>query len=271
MGWNPFESKTELLDTRTSEAKTADQYLAALLGKGTPDIPQEQIAGMSDAEKLAQELVGKYGASTPEGLDTLWGIANGPTDVTQDPTISALMEVIGKRGDQTANRLNRSLMLRGGRGGAGRDMLGRVVTDTQNEMMSNLAGYASEAKNRQMSAAQILNNLGENSTLNRLNALSTTGSLPRTLQQMQNSAAYNKLMTQIMFPYQQQAQIASAIKQGGKMDVVKSDSLFSQIAPLLGTAVTMAMNPSAGAAQAAGQAMKNKGIPGTGNPYSVYA
>ncbi|MCE5324953.1 MAG: hypothetical protein LLG01_00915 [Planctomycetaceae bacterium] len=231
-----FNSSIKLKDTRTPNAKWADKYLTDLLGAPTPKIPEEQIAEMSDAEKLAQELVGEYGTSTAEGLDTLRGMAGAPDDITQDPTISALLDVIGKKGDMAANRLSRSLMLRGGRGGAGADMLGRQVTDTQKEMLAAAAPYAESAKQRKMSAAQLLNTLGESSALNRLNALSTTGSLPRTLQQMRNSAAYQRLMTEIMFPYQQKANLAGQIKQGGQMAVVKSPSIMEQVAGLAATA-----------------------------------
>lgn len=257
-----FNSSIKLKDTRTPQAKWADQYLTDLLGQN-PKIPEEQIAEMSDAERLAQEMVGEYGRSEAEGLDTLRGITRESDDITQDPTISALLDVIGKKGDLAANRLSRSMMLRGGRGGAGRDVLGRQVTDTQKEMLSSLAPYAESAKQRKMSAAQILNNLGETSTLNRLNALSTTGSLPRTLQQMRNSANYNRLMQEVMFPYQQKADVASRIKQGGQMAVTQSPSLFSQVAPLVGQVASAGILSGAlgsGTANAAGNWQKNQEV-----------
>ena len=234
-----FKSKTSVEDMRTAEQKKRDAYLARLLGEPTPDIPTEQVAGMSDAEQLAQQILGTYGKSTPEGLDTLRGIANAPEDITQDPTISALLAAIGKRGDLSANRLSRSLMLRGGRGGAGRDILGRSVTDTQNEMLSTLAPYAESAKNRKMSAVQLLNSIGENATMNRLNALSTTGALPRTLKQLQNSASYTKLMQEVMFPYQQKVNVAGGIGNAENL-VTQTPSMFSQIAPLVGQIGMMA-------------------------------
>lgn len=243
-----FKSKEKLKDTRNAEAKSADQWMAELLKSDNPEIPTEQIAGMSDAEKLAQELVMGYGSKEAEGLDTLRSMAGASDNVLDDPTITALMDVIGKRGDQTANRLNRSLMLRGGTGGAGRDMLGRSVSDTQNEMLSTLAPYASQAKDRKMNAAQLLASLGESSTLNRLNALSTTGSLPRTLQQMQNAASYNQTMNQILFDYQQKAPIASTLSNSQPLTMVQTPSMFSQVAPLLGTAVGAAVGGPAGAA-----------------------
>lgn len=242
-----FKAKTSLRDVRTKQAKTGADYLASLLTGGTPTIPTEEIAGMSDAEKLAQQLAMQYGSSEGEGLDTLRSIAAGSDNILDDPTISALMEAIGKRGDLTANRLSRSLMLRGGTGGAGRDMLGRSVTDTQNEMLSTLAPYATAAKNRQLSAAQLLNQLGENSTLNRLNALSATGSLPRTLQQMQNTANYNQALQQILFPYTYGASVAGTLSGSQPMAVEQSPSLFSQIAPLIQQGAMMIAGAGSGA------------------------
>lgn len=229
-----LSSSTKKVDVRTPEAKSADKWLQSILKQGTPDIPTEQIAGMSDAEKMAQKLVTEYGGGQAEGLDTLRAISQGSTDITQDPTIQALMATITKSGSEEANRLNRSLMLRGSRGSAAQDELGRSVTQTQQSLMSTLAPYAEAAKNRQMSAAQLLNQLGESSTLNRLNALSTTGSLPRTLQQLQNTANYQKLMTEVLFPYQQGTQVASTIKQGGQTALSQSPSVLSQVSGLAG-------------------------------------
>jgi hypothetical protein len=253
-------AKTKLKDIRNPQARAADVWMASLLQQGTPDIPKEEIAGMSEAEKMAQKLVGEYGGREGEGLDVLRGMANAPEDILQDPTISALMNVITRRGDEASNRLSRSLMLRGGRGGAGRDILGRSVTNTQQELMSTLAPYSERAKERKMSAAQLLNQLGESSTINRLNALSTTGALPRTLQQMQNAAAYNQAMTQVLFPYQQGMGVASTLSNTQPMSVQQTPSTFSQIAPLLQSiapAVLGQFTGGASSANAAGDWQKN--------------
>lgn len=235
------KSKTKVKDLRTAEQRQRDAYAASLLNSQTPDIPELQIEGMSDAEKLAQEILGQYGTTEAEGLDTLRGISGASTNVLEDPAIAALMDTINKRGNETANRVSRSLMLRGATGGAGRDALGRTVTETQKEMLSTLAGYTESAKNRQLSATQLLNQLGENSTLNRLNALTTTGSLPRTLKQLQNQASYQKLLQEVLFPYNEKLRAAGAIGNAENL-VTQTPSTLSQIAPLLGQLAVAGIN-----------------------------
>ena len=223
-----FSSSTKLLDTRTNEAKSADQFLNSLLNQGTPQVPTEKIAGMSPLEQQAQALAQSYGSNEAEGLGALREAANASTDVTQDPSIQALMKVLDERGSRESNRLNRSLMTRGVTGGSARDELGRNLTEVNNNILATLTPYVEAAKNRKLSAAQLLNQLGESSTLSRLNALSTTGSLPRTLEQLSNTAEYQQLMQQLLFPYQTQANVASAIKSGPGQTIVQSPSLFQQ-------------------------------------------
>jgi hypothetical protein len=258
-----FDSETEMLDTRNPQSQGADQWLLSLLQSGTPTIPGEQIAGMSDAEKMAQQLVMQYGTSTPEGMDTIRSMATASDNILEDPTIAALMSSIENKGNLSANRLSRSLMLRGGGGGAGADMLGRSVTDTQKEMLSTLAPYAEAAKGRKLSAAQILSDLGETSTLNRLNALSGVGSLPRTLEQLQKSADYQRALTEVMFPYQQGANVAATLSGSQPMTVQQTPSIFSQYAPILAQGVQVAaatMGGGAGGGAGSGTASSSKGV-----------
>lgn len=229
-----MKSSTDTLDTRNPQQEAADKWMLQMLQKGTPNIPTEQIAGMSESEKLAQKILGQWGGQEAEGLDTLRQMSTASDNILEDPTISALMDVIGKRGDETANRLSRSLMLRGGRGGAGADMLGRSVSDTQKEMLSTLAPYAQAARTQKMNAAQALASLSDDSKIRRLSALSTTGSLPRTLQQLQNSANYQQAIQSVLFPYQQLAPMAGTLSNSQGQSVVQTPSMFSQVAGGIG-------------------------------------
>ena len=228
MGANWFNASTRKIDTRTPEAEQADEFLAGLLGRADPNIPSEKIAGMSDAEKLAQQIAQGYGESQPEGLDAIRSLIEQDTgDITKDPTFASILDVLDKRGARETNRTARGLMTRGVTGGVGRDALGRSVTDVNNNILATLAPYVEARKNRAFSGAQALNNLGESSVLNRLNALSTVGSLPRQLEQLNNSAQYQALMQQILFPYTTKASVASGISRQ-PMTLEQSPSEFAQ-------------------------------------------
>jgi hypothetical protein len=123
---------------------------------------------------------------------------------------------------------------------AGRDVLGQSVQDTQRNMMNVALPYLTQAKenaeNRKLTAAQALATLGESSMLNRINALSTTGALPRIIEQLQKDAEYARAMTQINFPYQQQAGIAGMLLNAPAQTAVTGGepSLFSQLSPAIG-------------------------------------
>jgi hypothetical protein len=224
-----FKSKTETMDVRNPQKAGADQLLLDLLKADAPQLPVEQIAGLSENEQLAVSQGKEYGSSDAEGLDVLRGILGESQDITQDPTIKGLLSVLDERGSLEANRLSRGLTLRGVTGGSGQDALGRGLQDVQNNILATLAPYAESAKNRRVNAAQILNQLGEGSTLNRLNALSSTGAMSRQIEQLQNSAQYQQTMQQLLFPYTHGLNVAGAISNTPQA-VVQTPSMFSQIA-----------------------------------------
>ncbi len=234
-----FGSKTKVKDIRTKEKKSAQQWLEETLRSPTPTIPTQGVAGMSEAEQMAQSLLGQYAGSTPEGMDVLRGFttAQGGGGIT--PEIQALLDEVLQTGQQETARVGRKVQLAGaGRSSTGTDALGRSVENTQRNMMNVALPYIMQAKeqaeNRKLTAAQALATLGESSMLNRLNALSTTGSLPRMLEQLQKDAEYAAAMQQINFPYQQQASLAAILSGSqGDYSITQEQSLFSQMSPLI--------------------------------------
>jgi hypothetical protein len=224
-----FKSKTKTMDVRSPQKAAADQWLLDLLQSDAPEFPAEKIAGLSANEQLAMSQAEQYGTSEAEGLDALRDIVGQSEDITDDPSIKGLLSVLDERGSREANRLSRGLTLRGVTGGAGRDALGRGLQDIQNNILATLAPYAESSKNRRVSAAQILNQLGEGSTLNRLNALSSTGAVSRQIEQLQNSAEYQRVMQQLLFPYTHGLNVTGAISNMPQA-VVQTPSMFQQIA-----------------------------------------
>jgi len=258
-----FEPELKDHDLRSYQRKQGEAFLMQLLGQ-VPDIPLEQVAGMSPAEQLAQKLVMGYGKSEVEGLPTLREYAAGG-DLLERPEIQAILNEVMREGGQMANRLGRGLQLRGGATSSGaQDVLGRSTTQTQQALLAALAPYLQGAETRRLGAAQSLAGLSESGMLNRLNALSTTGSLPRQLEQLRNIAAYERQMTHTMFPYTVQADAAKTLSQSGEPFMVyKRPSMYQQIAPAVGAIIGGIFGGGAGAqmgqqmGQESGQALES--------------
>lgn len=232
-----FEPELKDHDIRSPQRKAAEAFLGSLLG-AVPQIPMEEVAGMSPAEQLAQQLVMGYGRSEMEGLPTLREYAAGG-DILDRPEIQAILNEVMREGGEMAQRVGRGLQLRGGATSSGAaDALGRSTTETQQALLAALAPYLQGAESRRLGAAQALAGLSESGILNRLNALSTTGSLPRQLEQLRKAAEYNKAMTETMFPYTYQAEIAESLAHTSDPYLTyKRPSLFSSVAPAVGAAI----------------------------------
>jgi hypothetical protein len=233
-------SKKKIKDVRTPETKAAATWALNTLRSPTPDFPTQDIAQLTPAEQQAQDLVGGYARSSPEGLDVLRGMTTA-TGGGMTPELQGLIDEVMEKGQQETNRMGRKVQIAGAaRTSAGRDVLGRSVQDTERNIMNVALPYLTQAKenaeNRKLTAAQALATLGESSMLNRINALSTTGALPRIIEQLQKDAEYAKAMQQINFPYQQQAGIAGMLLNAPAQTAVTGGepSLFSQLSPAIG-------------------------------------
>lgn len=227
--------KAELI--RSPRQWSAEKWLSTLLNEQAPQFPTQQVAGLSGPEQMAQGMVTGYATSPTEGLGTLRTAAGASSDVTARPEVQAMIDEIMRYGTQETNRLGRKIQIGGGgRTSGGADMLGQSVQDTQRLILASLLPLFESAENRKIGAATTLAGLSENSMLNRINALSTTGALPRMLDQLGKEAQYTREMQQINFPYQTGASIANSILNANSPIAITGGepSLFSQASPLLG-------------------------------------
>lgn len=253
-----FEPEIKDHDIRSPQRKAAEAFLGSIFAGQIPDIPLEQVAGMSPAEQMAQRLVMQYGGSEMEGLDTLRAYTK-EGNILDRPEIQAILNEVMREGGEMAKRLGRGLQLRGGATSSGaQDVLGRSTTQTQQALLATLAPYLQGAETRRLGAAQSLAGLSESGMLNRLNALSTTGSLPRQLEQLRNIAQYERDMQQIMFPYTYGMEAAKTITNAGDPYMTyKRGSTWSQISPAVGAIIGGIFGGGAGAAM--GQQMGEEG------------
>ena len=211
-----------------------------------------------------------YGRSEMEGLPTLREYAAGG-NILERPEIQAILNEVMREGGEMANRLGRGLQLRGGATSSGAaDALGRSTTQTQQALLATLAPYLQGAETRRLGAAQSLAGLSESGMLNRLNALSTTGSLPRQLEQLRNVAGYNQQMAHTMFPYTYGMEAAKTLSGSGEPYMAYTKpSTWSQIAPAVGAIIGGIVGGPMGAT--AGKQMGDEmgGIGSTGYNWNV--
>ena len=246
-----FKSSSEKEVLQTPEEAAARKSLAATLARGTPNLPTQEIAGLSQDQKTAQAMTRKFAKSEPEGMQHFRDVAGGSGNILDNPAYKALFDKVREAGELETNRVGRTLQQRGGTSSStGANVLGRTVEQGESNLLATLAPYQDAMENRRMTAAQSLAQLGDSSILNRLNALSRTGDLTRRLEQMRKDADYTRKTAMTLFPWQQGQSVANTIL-SNKADwtVTQSPSLFSQIAaPVARVGAAMA---SGGATEAA--------------------
>jgi len=227
-----FSSKTEKEVLQTPEEAAARKKLSDLMNSGTPNLPKQEISGLSQNEQLASTMARDYATGEPEGLEHLRSVMQGSGNIMDNPSYKALFDETKRAGELENNRMGRSMQLRGGNAStSGRDMLGRTAAQNQSNLMATMAPYAAQNEQMKLTAAQSLAQLGESSILNRLNALGQTGALTRQLDQLGKDADYNRKMDMTMFPYTQTAGLADTIlRNKADWSVTQSPSLFSQVA-----------------------------------------
>lgn len=232
--------------------KIAAQGAPALQAEGklapTPEIPKQPVVGLTDWEKYAQDLLGKYaGRQEPESSrlarETATNVLKEPTDITQLPEYQAVLADTYAKGNQLINRLGRSLQLSGNMSTtSGRDVLGRAATDVQQSLVSSLAPYAAQERANRLNMISLANQLGqqyENMPLETISALRNFD-LTRTLAEQEAMSGYNQQLAQLNYPYQTSVPLLTSVLAGQQPGVMiggqgaQGPSMFSQLLPLLG-------------------------------------
>jgi hypothetical protein len=249
-----FSSSPKTSEVSIYEPDTSVASRAELLKRGTeatPNFPLQQTAGMTSLEEYIQGLLGNYvkspaSATRQNAIDLATKTANEPYDVTQFPEVQGLMKRITEAGQTEGNRLMRGMQLRGSSSSSrGRDILGRNVTDMQQKIASGLSPYLESERQRQFGAIGLMSDLENAQTADLLQKLSTGsqfGALPRQILQDIYDKQYAQQNAPINFRYSTQPGILQSmlqpyqVLQGGSG---QSESGFSQIAPLIGPALSI--------------------------------
>lgn len=226
MGWFKTESPTiRQIDPLKKQKKAAANSLTSLLNV-TPEIPVQQTAGMTNTEQLGQKILGNFAstgipAQYQQGLNALGNIVNSGSDITQLPEYKAILADSAAQTNDAVNQALRRIQISGLSGSTPQGRaVGRAVGEGQNRTVATLAPYAAQERQNRLNAINLLSsyiNSGQQFDLNKLAAINNYGALPRELEQAKNNAAYQAMLTKIMFPYQQGADVASRIM-GGNID-----------------------------------------------------
>lgn len=171
----------------TKEAKKAHKWLLNLLNKGVPDLPVQQVVGMTDTERQQQALL----------ADVLAG------KTFRDPLTSeyykGMRDELSREEEKGAGELRRRAQLSGI--GASTPALreeGEYRADMAAKRSSILGSlYESESS--------------RDNPYTRMAAVSQYGALPRELAQQASDAQYQAIVQRLLFPYTQQAGIAGML------------------------------------------------------------
>ena len=213
-----FDSKVEHKLPR--ELRPIAKMLAGRATEAAPNFPKRMVADADPMQMLAYQLTESlmrdgssdaYSIALSEAKKT----ATTPVDVANLPEFQAVMNRIGAYGQGEANRLQRSNIISGNAGwqsSAGRDRLGRSVTETQERMMAAAVPFLQQARNEKQQAVQQLQSLdaqGTNTALSKIEAGSRVGEILRGIQAAKLEAEYQNAMDPLRFRYETQPQVAS--------------------------------------------------------------
>jgi len=190
-------------------------------GKENVRVPRREIAGLSPLEQWAAQYATQYAKSpVPGAYDTAaklaQAFATGKNDFLNSREWQALQGTIMRQGEELGRRLTRGLTLKGNSpitSSKGRDVLGRSVTDIQQQLMTAALPYIEQDRQRQFAAIPLMANLEQakaQAQLSRLDVGENVGQKLRLLEQAIKDSQYNQIMQQLQYRYQIQPQILSS-------------------------------------------------------------
>ncbi len=224
----------------TREQRQARTYLSDLLGAGTPNFPAMGVAGMSPAEAQAQGLLSQYLSGAPAGYEAAMGELDRTLTGQYDPRTSDMYKGLRQQSlldeEEAVSRLRRGAQA-GGMFYSEPSMRSeaRLRAGYGADRTSLLGGLYERERDRRLGAVPMALQAGQ-VPLQQVAAGMQYGALPRQLEQMEQSAQYDSLLQQLLFPYMQGQQVAQSLW-GMRPDyyLKESPSLFSQIAGVAGT------------------------------------
>lgn len=248
MSWlsDIFETKTEGRGwgaiPQSELQKRMEKFLEDLATMAQ-EFEARKIAPLTEAERgavgIAEKTVAEGSPGMTEAIDTIRKIMYGP--IEELPGLEGALQRIGEVGARALGSKKRSLAATGNlpsESSKGRDVYGRLMTDVEKEMITAAYPFYAQGMEAKLNAPVTLANLGVQDVATRTGVGTTTGALPRTIEQSILDAIFEATRTTQTWPYGAPAGIASNLlnKQAYAFDPgISSPSFFSQIAQPLAT------------------------------------
>jgi hypothetical protein len=226
------------------------KYIYDLIQGGTPNIPTQKVAGMTDAETRAQSLLSKYmNSSMPSGYSTalneLEKTVKGGYDPRTSEAYRGYREASKLEEEDAVNALGRQAQISGmAKSTPVLNNTGKTRRGYSADRLSYLGSLMNSERDRQLNATTALMEGADYASqlpLRQATAGMSLGALPRQLEQTEEDAIYNQIMQEIMFPYEVLGNYAqflggggggpiSYYKEGGPSDLAAISNAASQIA-----------------------------------------
>jgi len=233
------------------------QTLQNLAGQ-TPTIPQQGVAELTPMQQLIQSQLGPMldtiNQSGREATDYYSDVLGGDYDPRTSPYYEGLRQESERLQGQGVTSLRQRAELGGmlqSSNAAGVE--GQFVNQSNAAFLKELGGLYETERNRQGQAAEGIQRAGAQQVQN-VAAVGGIADQQRVIEQAQQDALYQQLITQILFPYEHQAEWAAALMgmPGGVQVTGGGFTDLSQGLILGGVVAGSVLNPSGGAAAMTG-------------------
>ena len=227
----------------TPSQKAADQFLWDLF-RNIPEFNPRQIAGLTEAEQNSVQTANRVSAEGIPGLseavNAIRELMNSPIDVANIPGMEGLFNKTRELGADLLGKNKRAMTLTGNRiseSSAGERVYGNTLQGIMEGFITSAFPFFQQKLQAKYDAPMNLANLATQEVTTPMNIGTTTGALPRQIQQMMMDAVFEAMRTNKNFPYGGPANAASATmnNQAYMYDPgVTSPSIYSQVAAMVG-------------------------------------
>ncbi len=172
------------------------------------DVLQQRAYGQA-GEYLGSELPGAYATTR----DLLTNYATQPVDVMSVPGFKGVYDKILSEGSKSSRNLQRALKMTGNaatNSSRGRNAVGQLDTQVQEQLMGAALPLFQEAENRRYDATMALPAIAgqeEAARLRRIAVGEQSGALMRAIQEAINAAEYQAKVNDLNFRYGRQANL----------------------------------------------------------------
>ncbi len=203
---------------RTAGSVAGEEFLTSKLGQA-PDMPQQGIAGLTPMQQLIQSRLGSMLSNVEEGgtaaSDYYRNLLSDDYDVTQDPRYLAAKDVADVQGRTAANAAARKaegagMLQSAGPGGASQHIFDAYQDSATSPLLGVMSQLLSNRESLQAGAAEGVGRTA-GQQLQNVAAVGGISDQARAIEQAGNDALFQYAMQTVLFPYQQQANIASSL------------------------------------------------------------